>query len=571
MSTILKTEGISESSLYYKVDQDLRNLNSPVQLGFEPIAHQTVQQLGTVRPFPSPTPASQITAQGNYQGLLQGPTVPSTSTAIAQFRTQISPDLRDLEQKYSTSIICLFPHESSSEQLESDFGTGNRHWVGGNFVRLPHNPANTAIPTLANNHQRHLDSVKKWDIIKGELAMLNKFISEKKLDMSQAGNQIHASVRKFNSKVNDFSFNLLNDRRVSSSLQTAFPIISRAALEIDKRFTSGIPILRKNQQKTLFLTQGQIRCILANAFLCTFPKRFELVGQELPEINFFKLFDGGARGNSKPKLEKISGGNPPDWTISKEQMSMVHVDHRNRIEDARESLQIDFANRLVGGGVTGNGALMEEIRFSICPELIAARLFTEALESNEVMIITGCQQFSLYSGCADTFAFKGTFCNDPRDPVVLDPFGRRKGQIAVMDACYFRANEAERQFEKEFVHRELNKCFCAFKLRSQQNHVSPIATGNWGCGNYNGSPELKFIIQWMAASQAGQRALHYYVMGNKEQGEDILRTVKSLGRKGVRVGTLCEALKCYYLTEIKSPSFFKSPKSLFQFLEKHFK
>lgn len=75
----------------------------------------------------------------------------------------------------------------------------------------------------------------------------------------------------------------------------------------------------------------------------------------------------------------------------------------------------------------------------------------------------------------------------------------------------------------------------------------------------------------MAASQAGQRALHYYVMGNKEQGEDILRTVKSLGRKGVRVGTLCEALKCYYLTEIKSPSFFKSPKSLFQFLEKHFK
>lgn len=88
---------------------------------------------------------------------------------------------------------------------------------------------------------------------------------------------------------------------------------------------------------------------------------------------FLRLFDGGARGNSKPKLEKIvcilnyfkeigrlegegslisferkSGGNPPDWTISKEQMSMVHVDHRNRIEDARESLQIDFANRLVG-------------------------------------------------------------------------------------------------------------------------------------------------------------------------------------------------------------------------------
>ena len=28
-----------------------------------------------------------------------------------------------------------------------------------------------------------------------------------------------------------------------------------------------------------------------------------------------------------------------------------------------------------------------------------------------------------------------------------------------------------------------------------------IATGNWGCGAFGGDPELKAIIQWLAASQ----------------------------------------------------------------------
>lgn len=52
---------------------------------------------------------------------------------------------------------------------------------------------------------------------------------------------------------------------------------------------------------------------------------------------------------------------------------------------------MDFANRFVGGGVTGHGLVQEEIRFIINPELIVSRLFTEALEHNECLIITGMQ------------------------------------------------------------------------------------------------------------------------------------------------------------------------------------
>jgi hypothetical protein len=45
--------------------------------------------------------------------------------------------------------------------------------------------------------------------------------------------------------------------------------------------------------------------------------------------------------------------------------------------------------RLVGGGVLGRGCVQEEIRFVICPELIAARLFTEALDSTEALLVVG--------------------------------------------------------------------------------------------------------------------------------------------------------------------------------------
>ena len=41
------------------------------------------------------------------------------------------------------------------------------------------------------------------------------------------------------------------------------------------------------------------------------------------------------------------------------------------------SLQVDFANKFVGGGVLGDGCVQEEIRFLINPELIVTRLFTE--------------------------------------------------------------------------------------------------------------------------------------------------------------------------------------------------
>ena len=51
--------------------------------------------------------------------------------------------------------------------------------------------------------------------------------------------------------------------------------------------------------------------------------------------------------------------------------------------------------------------MQEEIRFVICPELIVARLFTERLEDNECLIVTGPERFSNYCGYASSFRWYG--------------------------------------------------------------------------------------------------------------------------------------------------------------------
>lgn len=49
------------------------------------------------------------------------------------------------------------------------------------------------------------------------------------------------------------------------------------------------------------------------------------------------------------------------------------------------------------------GAVQEEIRFMVCPELIISRLFTQQLEANEAMLIKGVERYSNYIGYSKTF------------------------------------------------------------------------------------------------------------------------------------------------------------------------
>ena len=190
----------------------------------------------------------------------------------------------------------------------------------------------------------------------------------------------------------------------------------------------------------------------------------------------------------------------PVWKDSNKTLKKLVVLKDGVIEDEGKGLlQVDFANKFIGGGVIGSGCVQEEIRFVICPELLISRLFTEKLLDNEVIIICGSQRFSTYSGYANTFEWRGGY----NDDTPYDEWGRRMTRIVAMDALYFNHSEVDIQYERKHFERELNKAFCAFLERrySEPKNKCAIASGNWGCGAFNGDPLLKTIIQVMAASQ----------------------------------------------------------------------
>ncbi len=57
----------------------------------------------------------------------------------------------------------------------------------------------------------------------------------------------------------------------------------------------------------------------------------------------------------------------------------------------------------------GNGCVQEEIRFSICPEMLVSLLVCEVMEPNECVFLIGCERYATYQGYADSFKFAGDY------------------------------------------------------------------------------------------------------------------------------------------------------------------
>ncbi|XP_076599395.1 poly(ADP-ribose) glycohydrolase isoform X2 [Chaetodon auriga] len=344
--------------------------------------------------------------------------------------------------------------------------------------------------------------------------------------------------------------------------EVILPAMVELALSAPRLCTMPIPLLKSRMNHSLTLSQEQIACLLTNAFFCTFPRRNSRKSEygNYPEINFYRLFEG----SSSRKIEKLKTllcyfrritqskpkglvtftrqmlSNPPNWESSQTQLTRLHITCEGTIEDdGYGMLQVDFANRFVGGGVTGHGLVQEEIRFVINPELIVSRLFTEALEYNECLIITGTEQYSKYSGYAESYKWKDSH----KDETPRDDWQRRCTEIVAIDALRFR--HFLEQFLPEKMIRELNKAYCGF-FRSNVNtkHLSAVATGNWGCGAFGGDTRLKALIQLMAAAEAG-RDLAYFTFGDAQLMRDVHEIHTFLTERKVTVGRLYSLLIQY--------------------------
>ncbi|KAK7871165.1 hypothetical protein R5R35_002408 [Gryllus longicercus] len=431
-----------------------------------------------------------------------------------------------------------------------------------NHVRLPCSPQNK-YPVG--------DSLKsRWEMVK---AALQKPVQNSK-DLEDA-------IMSYNDKylgrwdfsgLHYFFSEGIEEEETQCFFSELLPQIIELVLQLPALITHPLPLLRKGRNHSISLTQQQVACLLANAFFCTFPRRNAARKASeyatFPDINFNRLFQGQKKkagmqrtceklkcifhyfrrvchsppkGNITFSRRCIPPSGCPSWESSGHFFRKLHVSSHGTIEECGKGmLQVDFANKMVGGGVLGWGCVQEEIRFVICPELIIARLFTECLDATEALLITGCEQFSTYEGYADDFTWAG----DYQDSTPHDCSGRKLCSVIAIDALYLRY--PAQQFVVTNLLREINKAYVGFfNQEVNPDHLSAVATGNWGCGVYRGNTRLKALLQLMAATQTG-RALAYFTFGDDQLRDDIVLMHTFLVNHKVTVGLVWRHLCRYY-------------------------
>ncbi|XP_044798364.2 poly(ADP-ribose) glycohydrolase isoform X3 [Bubalus bubalis] len=370
----------------------------------------------------------------------------------------------------------------------------------------------------------------------------------------------------------DFWDKVLEEAEAQHLYQSILPDMVKIALCLPNICTQPIPLLKQKMNHSITMSQEQIASLLANAFFCTFPRRNAKMKSEYssyPDINFNRLFEG--RSSRKPEklktlfcyFRRVTEKKPtglvtftrqsledfPEWERCEKLLTRLHVTYEGTIEgNGQGMLQVDFANRFVGGGVTSAGLVQEEIRFLINPELIVSRLFTEVLDHNECLIITGTEQYSEYTGYAETYRW----ARSHEDRSERDDWQRRSTEVVAIDALHFRRYLD--QFVPEKIRRELNKAYCGF-LRPgvSSENLSAVATGNWGCGAFGGDARLKALIQILAAAVA-ERDVVYFTFGDSELMRDIYSMHTFLTERKLTVGEVYKLLLRYYNEECRNCS-----------------
>ncbi|KAM4624075.1 poly(ADP-ribose) glycohydrolase isoform 2-T2 [Polymixia lowei] len=446
-------------------------------------------------------------------------------------------------------------------------------------VKMPCSAMN--LFPVVNEETQEMQNQSRWELIKETLT--KEYTSSHDLKNTILKyNAAHARKWDFTA-LHLYCTKVLMPDDAQHLFGSLLPDMVQLALRATELCTKPIPLLKEGMNHSVTISQEQVACLLANAFFCTFPRRNSRKPEysNYPDINFCRLFEGA----SPRKIEKLktlmcyfkrvtqqkptglvtftrkSLDRPPNWKSSQARLTRLHITCEGTIEDdGYGMLQVDFANQFVGGGVTSSGLVQEEIRFLINPELIVSRLFTEALDHNECLIITGTEQYSKYTGYAQSYKWAGVH----RDTIPRDDWQRKCTEIVAIDAMQFRS--FLEQFYPTRINRELNKAYCGFARPEERSQsLSAVATGNWGCGVFGGDTRLKALLQMLAAAEAG-RDVAYFTFGNSQLMTDVHDMHSFLTEGNISVGEVYDLLGRYYSSVCKNCLGRRPDVSLYSFI-----
>lgn len=236
-------------------------------------------------------------------------------------------------------------------------------------LRMP-SDIHSKYPVVKENGETVIAT--RWEMIQN--ALLNPIYTSNDLEKAILSyNSKYEHIWKFTALHTLFQEEL-EEEESFAFFENVLPKLIQLALQLPDLIPNAIPLLKQQQNKSISMTQQQAACLLANAFLCTFPWRNTRKSTSeystYPQINFNRLFCA----TGQPVLEKLKcicnyfrrvcskmptgvitivrrhyeDKDIPNWEYCDIKISSVpiHVASEGTIEtNGSGMLQIDFANR----------------------------------------------------------------------------------------------------------------------------------------------------------------------------------------------------------------------------------
>jgi hypothetical protein len=229
-----------------------------------------------------------------------------------------------------------------------------------------------------------------------------------------------------------------------------------------------------------------------------------------------------------------------------------------------ESLNVDFANKAIGGGAMDYGFVQEEEMFTLHTDYCCAGLFCRVMEDNQAILLSGGEQIAESSRHGLTQ--HPSYWNiepykDSATRIELDG-GERMFPMytTAIDALDFRVtikgDPLLELYSTENFFRELRKCYAG--LRADDKNIRYIRTGNFGGGAFL-PPDLfrgdnarqdyivfKGLIQLLAASMHdgnSGKQLDYCPFNEGRVSSRLLELSNKLRESGIKAKQLFDILR----------------------------